>query len=97
MGKSLTIDKSGNVNLVGNLTVGGGTINGNATSATKATNDKNGKDITTTYPTIDEVIHIGTSAPSSTKVKLWLDSNNGNVLKVRNGNSWIVVNGAWGE
>ena len=45
---------TGNTNVKGNLTVAG-TINGNATSATKATKDGNGNTITSTYATKTEL------------------------------------------
>lgn len=51
--KSLTIDKSGNVNIVGDLVVSGGDITGNASSATKATQDGAGNVITSKYVTLD--------------------------------------------
>ena len=47
--KSLTVDKSGNVNIAGDLVVSGGDITGNASSATKATKDGDNNVITTTY------------------------------------------------
>lgn len=52
--KSVTLlDESGNSSFPG--TVSAASFSGNATSATKAVNDKNGKDITTTYATKAEV------------------------------------------
>lgn len=47
------LDESGNTSFPGTITAS--SFSGNATSATKATNDKNGKDITTTYATKTEV------------------------------------------
>lgn len=52
--KSATLlDESGNTSFPGTVTASA--FSGNASSATKATNDKNGKDITTTYATKTEV------------------------------------------
>lgn len=52
--KSVTLlDESGNTSFPGTVTAS--SFSGNATSATKATNDKNGEDITTTYATKTEV------------------------------------------
>ena len=47
------LDESGNSNFPGTITAS--LFSGNATSATKATNDKNGKDIVTTYATKTDV------------------------------------------
>ena len=39
--------------------------------------------------------HIGTTAPSDTKL-LWVDTGNGGILKYHNGTAWVAVKSVWG-
>lgn len=39
--------------------------------------------------------HVGTTAPSDTKL-LWIDTGNGGIVKYHNGTSWVTTKAVWG-
>lgn len=40
-------------------------------------------------------VHIGSSAPSNTKM-VWIDTSSGGIFKYHNGSSWVPTKATWG-